>query len=133
VEKKDGGQRPIINLKGLEDRTFQDGICCQISGLNDKAGPEGCILSSPRLSTPPSGRGFQCLPFGLSAAPRVFTKLLKPVVGFLRQNDYQFLPRSCANPTGCSENDPPSIREIARFIGKTAATMKAIPLAPLHY
>ena len=29
---------------------------------------------------------FQGLPFGLSAAPRVFTKLLKPVVGFLRQN-----------------------------------------------
>jgi len=28
---------------------------------------------------------FQCLPFGLSAAPRVFTKLLKPVVGFWRQ------------------------------------------------
>ena len=28
---------------------------------------------------------FRCLPFGLSTAPRVFTKLLKPVVGFLRQ------------------------------------------------
>ena len=27
---------------------------------------------------------FQCHPFGLSSAPRVFTKLLKPVVGFLR-------------------------------------------------
>lgn len=26
---------------------------------------------------------FTCLPFHLSAAPRVFTKLLKPVVGFL--------------------------------------------------
>ena len=29
---------------------------------------------------------FQYLLFGLSAAPRVFTKLLKSVVGFLRQN-----------------------------------------------
>ena len=28
---------------------------------------------------------FQCLPFGLSSAPRVFTKLLRPVVGFLRE------------------------------------------------
>ena len=28
---------------------------------------------------------FQCLPFGLTLAPRIFTKLLKPVVGFLRQ------------------------------------------------
>jgi len=26
---------------------------------------------------------FQCLPFGLSSALKVFTKLLKPVVGFL--------------------------------------------------
>jgi len=28
---------------------------------------------------------FQCLPIGLLAAPRLFTKLLKPVAGFLRQ------------------------------------------------
>ena len=28
---------------------------------------------------------FTCLPFGLSSAPMVFTKLLKPVVGWLRQ------------------------------------------------
>ena len=28
---------------------------------------------------------FTCLPFGLTSAPRVFMKLLKPVVGFLRQ------------------------------------------------
>ena len=28
---------------------------------------------------------FQCLPFDLSSAPRVFTKLLKPVVALLRQ------------------------------------------------
>lgn len=28
---------------------------------------------------------FQCLPFGLSSAPRTFTKLLKPVMAILRQ------------------------------------------------
>ena len=28
---------------------------------------------------------FACLPFGLSSAPRIFTKLMKPVVGLLRQ------------------------------------------------
>ena len=28
---------------------------------------------------------FQCLPFGLSSAPRVFTKLLRPVMAILRQ------------------------------------------------
>ena len=27
---------------------------------------------------------FSCLPFGLASAPRVFTKIMKPVVGFLR-------------------------------------------------
>ena len=26
-----------------------------------------------------------------------------------------------------------SVKEIARFVGKTTATMRAIPLAPLHY
>ena len=26
-----------------------------------------------------------------------------------------------------------SVREIARFVGKTTATVRAIPLAPLHY
>ncbi len=28
---------------------------------------------------------FQCLPFGLTSAPRVFTKIMRPVVSFLRQ------------------------------------------------
>jgi len=28
---------------------------------------------------------FACLPLGLASAPRVFTKLMKPVVGLLRQ------------------------------------------------
>ena len=28
---------------------------------------------------------FQCLPFGLRSAPRVFTKLLKPVIALLHQ------------------------------------------------
>ena len=28
---------------------------------------------------------FVCLPFGLASAPRVFTKLMKPVVALLRQ------------------------------------------------
>jgi hypothetical protein len=28
---------------------------------------------------------FACLPFGLASAPRVFTKIMKPVAGLLRQ------------------------------------------------
>ena len=144
---------------------------------------------------------FQCLPFGLSAAPRVFTKLMKPVVGFLRQIGCQLIiylddillmhqekpqleqttqltcllfkslglmvnqKKSILTPTQeleflgfhlCSMSMRISIpseklrkiqqdaqkmlhqasvlvREIARFVGKTTATMRAIPLAPMHY
>ena len=34
---------------------------------------------------------FKCLPFRLSAAPQVFTKLLKPVVNFLHQMDIRLI------------------------------------------
>lgn len=34
---------------------------------------------------------FQCLPFGLRNAPRVFTKLLKPVMAIIRQNGLRSL------------------------------------------
>ena len=57
VEKKDSGQKLVINLKALL-LPFQ---------WEEKYNM------------------FTFLLFGLSAAPRVFTKLLKPVVGFLRQ------------------------------------------------
>lgn len=32
---------------------------------------------------------FTCLPFGYSLAPRVFTKVLKPVISYLRANGYK--------------------------------------------
>ena len=144
---------------------------------------------------------FQCLPFSLSAVPRVFTKLLKPVVDFLRQNGCHLIiylddmlmlhqdraqlqqmtqltcqlfeslglivnqKKSILIPTReleflgfhlCSltmrlsipseklrkiqqdvkhtlGKESVSVREIARFMGKTTATVRAIPLAPLHY
>ncbi|KZS10024.1 Uncharacterized protein APZ42_025607 [Daphnia magna] len=34
---------------------------------------------------------FTCLPFGLSSAPWGFTKILKPVVGFLRKNEIKLI------------------------------------------
>ena len=48
---------------------------------------------------------FACLPFGLASAPKVFTKLLKPVVSILRQmglriiiylDDILIMPQSCS-------------------------------------
>ena len=34
---------------------------------------------------------FACLPFGLASAPRVFTKLLKPVLSILRQRGIRLI------------------------------------------
>ncbi len=34
---------------------------------------------------------YLCLPFGLSTAPRLFTKLLKPALSFLRQLGYRLV------------------------------------------
>ena len=144
---------------------------------------------------------FKSLPFGLSSAPRVITKLIKPVVGFLRQIGYRLIiylddilvmhqnkeqlqqithlvcsllenlglmvnqKKSMTTPVQrleflgfqvCSismkftipseklrkikqaarkilDQRITSVREITQFVGKTAATGRAIPLAPLHY
>ena len=216
VEKKDGGQRPEVPETVCENRALQDGGSppaprpASSTGLDGEVRPEGCLPSgpnSPKPSTPPNlpvgGKALhvQCLPFGLSSAPRVFTKLLKPVVGFLRQigchliihlDDMLILhqnreqlhqitqlicqllealglmvnqKKSITNPTqelkflgfqagSISMNlsipsekmwkirqdarrmlDCPqvTVREVARFVGKAVDTLRAIPLAPLHY
>ena len=64
-------------------------------GLYDKSRPEGCLLQRPGAQVPPTVPEvqvggdklyqFQCMPFGLGPAPRLFTKLLKPVIAFLRR------------------------------------------------
>jgi len=220
VEKKDGGQRPVINLKGLNQFVKTEHF--KMEGLHllpdllqsqdwlVKMDLKDAYLQVPvhpdyqhLLSFQWEGKTykFQCLPFGLSAAPRVFTKLLKPVVGFLRQNGCRLIiylddillmhqdrtqleqitqltcqlfeslglivnqKKSMLTPTQemdflgfhlCSntmkisipteklrkiqqdarrmlQQTSISVREIARFVGKTTATMRAIPLAPLHY
>lgn len=66
-----------------------------VTELDDNNGLEGCLLSSahpPRLSILPFlpvGGNLQVLipTSGFSAASRVFTKLVNPVVGFPRQTD----------------------------------------------
>ena len=100
VEKKDGGQRPVINLKGLNQ--FVKAKYFKIEGLHllpDLLESQDWDLKDAHLQVPihpdyqqllafqweEKTYRFHCLPFDLSAAPRVFTELLKPVVGFLRQ------------------------------------------------
>ena len=104
VEKKDGGERPVINLKGLNQFVRVEHF--KIEGLHllpdllqsgdwmVKMDLKDAYLQVPINPCHQPLLSFQweekyymftCLPFGLSAAPRVFTKLLKPVVGLLRQ------------------------------------------------
>ena len=220
VEKRGGGQRPVINLKGLNQFVKTEHF--KMEGLHllpDLLQPQDWMvkmdLKDTYLQIPihPDHQHlltfqweektymFQCLPFDLSAALRVFTKQLKPVVGFLRQNGCRLiiylddmlllhqdrdqlqqvtqltcqlleslglmvnLKKSILTPTQeleflgfhlCSvtmrllipseklrkiqqdarhlrDQESVSVREIARFVGKATATMRAIPLAPLHY
>jgi len=96
VEKKDEGQRPVINLKGLNqfvktEHFKMEGLhlLSAATGLDGENGSKRCLPldpNLPRVSASPhfqweeKNYKFQCLPFGLSAVPRVFIKLLKPAV-----------------------------------------------------
>ena len=104
VPKRDGGQRPVINLKRLsqyvEYQLFKlEGIQALKSlvkkgdfmvklDLSD-AYFGVPILKSHRKYQRFVWRGktfkFQALPFGLGVGPHYYTKLLKPVIAFLRR------------------------------------------------
>ena len=114
VPKKKGGFRPIINLKRLN--SF---VRCEHFKLESIESVRHLIrqgdwmvkldLKDAYLSVPIhvdhqhylrfSWRGFRyqftCLPFGLSPAPRLFTKLLKSVVAALCRMDIRFGHLSC--------------------------------------
>lgn len=104
VPKKDGGMRPVINLKSLN--AFVPPQHFKMEGIHTlkdllKVGDWMCKIdlkdayftvpireeSREFLRFNVQGHAFQftCLPFGLSCAPRVFTKTLKPAVTFLRE------------------------------------------------
>ena len=104
IPKKTGEQRLIINLKGLNHYIphvhFKMENIQQLQDIllpNDwmvKIDLKEAYYSVPihphsqdllRIWWNGSPYKFTCLPFGLSSAPRTFTKLLKPVVAFLRQ------------------------------------------------
>ena len=103
VPKKDGGRRPIINLKALN--RFIPHLHFKMEGIQDlrdivlpndymiKLDLKDAYLLIPIF--PPHQRylsftwnhqvfKFTCLPFGLSSAPRTFTKVMRPVVAHLR-------------------------------------------------
>ena len=105
VEKKDGGFRSVVNLKRLNhyvraEHFKMEGLHLLPSLIQQEDWMVKLDLKDAYLQVPihpeqhhllqfqwqQKTYQFKCLPFGLSAAPRVFTKLLKPVVGFLRLN-----------------------------------------------
>jgi len=104
VSKKDGSFRPVVNLKPLNQ--FMTKCHFKMEGINmlkdlllrndwmasldlKDAYFSVAVREEDRKYLRFSWAGqtfeFQCLPFGLSSAPRVFTKLLKPIVAFLRR------------------------------------------------
>ena len=110
VEKKDGGFHPVINLKRLNhhvrtEHFKMEGLCILPSLIQQDDWMVKLDLKDAYLQVPihPSQHHllqfqwqrktyqFKYLPFGLSTAPQVFTKLLKPVVGFLLQMGIQLI------------------------------------------
>jgi ribonuclease HI len=111
VPKKDGGQRPVLNLKGLNHfvkvKTFKM-VTLQVvlSHLQKGDWMASLDLKDAYFHVPvqPGFRPFlrfeflgkvyqfKVLPFGLSTAPRVFTKILAPVIGLLHRRGIHIYP-----------------------------------------
>ena len=104
VPKADGSWRPVINLRDLNSHITQHHFKMQgirtVKGLMRKGdwltklNLKDAYLSVPmnqahthllRFQWQSQTYQFDTLPFGLSSAPYVFTKLLKPVVAILRR------------------------------------------------
>ena len=104
VPKKDGGMRPVINLKGLNKfvapqhfkmeglHTLKD-LLRRYDWMTKLDLKDAFFMIPIHSSSRPALRfsvqnrlyQFTCLPFGLSCAPWVFTKTLKPALTLLRE------------------------------------------------
>ncbi|KAM4702972.1 uncharacterized protein WCC33_011531 [Rhinophrynus dorsalis] len=110
VGKKNSGLRPVINLRALNEcvlyRHFKmEGIhilrdLLLLSDWMIKIDLKDAYLTVPmapssqiflQFSWHDQTWQFTCLPFGLSSAPRCFTKLLKPVVASLRSHGVRLI------------------------------------------
>ena len=103
VPKKDGQVRPVLNLRPLNQflshsHFKMEGMHVVRDLLQKNDWMTRIDLKDAYFSVPihPQHRKFlrfrwqekcfqfTCLPFGLASAPRVFTKILRPIVGFLQ-------------------------------------------------
>jgi len=110
VPKKGGGHRPVVNLKPLNQfipyEHFKMESILMLKDLITKGDYMIKIDLKNAYLTVPVGEShqkflrfrwrdtlleFSCLPFGLASAPRVFTKLLKPVWSVLRQRGVRLI------------------------------------------
>jgi hypothetical protein len=102
--KKDGGMRPVFNMKALnhhiEYKHFKMENLSMLKNILQKhdfmvkldlKDAYFCVPINPkdrpflRFQWEEILYEFTCLPFGLSSAPRQFTKLMKPVISVLRR------------------------------------------------
>ena len=108
VPKRDGGSRPVINLKDLNEY-LQYNHFKGIHLLRDLMRPNDWLgkidLKDAYFVVPiwenhkkylrflwkDSLLEFACLPFGLAVAPGVFTKIMKPVVALLRRTGIRLI------------------------------------------
>ncbi|CAB4031124.1 Hypothetical predicted protein, partial [Paramuricea clavata] len=110
VPKKGGGHRPIFNLKQLNhfvqyEHFKMEGIhmlrdLLQPNDYMAKIDLKDVYFTIPiwkdhqkflRFLWKDTHWEFMCLPFGLASAPRVFTKILKPIVGLLRKQGIRLI------------------------------------------
>ena len=103
VAKKEGGQRPVINLKALNrfvkhEHFKMEGLHILPNLIQSEDWMVKLDLKDASLQIPIhvehqhllqfqwelNTYQFQCLLFGLTSAPRVFSKVMKPVVSALR-------------------------------------------------
>ena len=90
---------PFLNFKFFNfsvSKTVQDGDLAihhcthAVPSVDDQCGPEGCLLSHqsgsliPQIPWVPLAQQEFRTPFGLSLAPRAFTKTLAPFIAWLR-------------------------------------------------
>ena len=110
VPKKDGGHRPVVNLKALNKFIVEEHFKMEGFHMVEDLVKPGDWLAKLDLKdayflvpVDPNHQKFlqfqwqgnlyqfHCLPFGLSCAPRTFTKLMKPVVAFLRERGIRLI------------------------------------------
>ena len=110
VPKKDGRMRPVINLKALNQYVQPQHFKMEgMQNLRDllrqndwmtKLDLKDAYFTIPihsnhrqhlRFSVEEQSFQFTCLPFGLSSAPWIFIKILKPVAALLREHGVRLI------------------------------------------